>query len=72
VVMLPFVIAGNEAGLEIVHPMAVVVLGGLVSWTLVSLFVLVRLTAPAGEDLLHRWAGAERAPAEAGEREPAV
>jgi Cu/Ag efflux pump CusA len=72
VVMLPFVIAGNEAGLEVVHPMAVVVLGGLVSWTLVSLFLLARVTAPPGEDLLHRWAGVERAPAEAGEREPAV
>ena len=39
-VMLPVVIFGGIAGLELVHPAAVVVLGGLVTSTLLSLFVL--------------------------------
>jgi Cu/Ag efflux pump CusA len=34
---LPFALFGNIAGLEIAHPMAIVVLGGLVTTTLVSL-----------------------------------
>ncbi|MGH9148312.1 MAG: efflux RND transporter permease subunit, partial [Vicinamibacterales bacterium] len=34
---LPFVMFGSIAGLEIAHPMAIVVLGGLVTTTLVSL-----------------------------------
>ncbi|HEX6660048.1 MAG TPA: efflux RND transporter permease subunit, partial [Ilumatobacter sp.] len=38
--VLPFVILGNVAGLEIVNPMAVVLLGGLITSTLLSLFVL--------------------------------
>jgi Cu/Ag efflux pump CusA len=37
-VMLPLALAGNVAGLEIVRPMAVVILGGLVTSTLLSLF----------------------------------
>jgi Cu/Ag efflux pump CusA len=78
-VMLPFVIAGAMPGLEIVHPMAVVVLGGLVTATLLSLFVLPALylrfggraaTLSPEEELMQRWAGAEPARAEAGEREP--
>ncbi len=80
-VMLPFVIAGAEAGLEIVNPMAIVVLGGLVTSTLFSLFVLPAIYLRFGggqpevspeEELMHRWAGVEKAPAKAGEREPAV
>jgi len=65
--LLPFVFLGNRAGLEIVHPMAVVVLGGLVTATLLSLFVVPTLylslggePRPAAEpedELLHRWAG---------------
>ena len=79
--MLPFVIAGAEAGLEIVNPMAIVVLGGLVTSTLFSLFVLPAVYLRFGggqpevspeEELMHRWAGVETAPAKAGEREPAV
>jgi Cu/Ag efflux pump CusA len=76
-VMLPFVIAGTMPGLEIVHPMAVVILGGLVTATLLSLFVLPALylrfggrapTLSPEEELMQRWA----APAEAGDREPAA
>jgi hypothetical protein len=38
--VLPFVILGNVAGLEIVNPMAIVMLGGLITSTLLALFVL--------------------------------
>jgi Cu/Ag efflux pump CusA len=69
--LLPFVVLGSRVGLEIVHPMAAVMLGGLVTATLMSLFVLPALYAGFGgradrdptEDLLHRWAGVEPAPA---------
>jgi Cu/Ag efflux pump CusA len=37
---LPFVILGSRAGLELVHPLAVVLLGGLLTTALVTLFVL--------------------------------
>jgi Cu/Ag efflux pump CusA len=84
VVMLPFVIAGDRAGLEVIHPMAVVILGGLVTSTLLALFVLPTLYLRYGgrrpavspeEDLMRRWAGAEPAAektGESGEPEPAV
>jgi CzcA family heavy metal efflux pump len=38
--LLPFVVMGNTAGLEIVHPMAVTMLGGIVASTLVALFMI--------------------------------
>ena len=41
--VLPFVIMGDVAGLEIVNPMAIVILGGLVTSTLLSLFLLPAL-----------------------------
>ena len=74
-VALPFVVMGARPGLEIVHPMAVVLLGGLVTTTLLALFVLPVLTAGAGaattppgvsaeDDLLHRWIEPEPAGAE--------
>jgi Cu/Ag efflux pump CusA len=48
--LLPFVVLGNIAGLEILHPMAVAILGGLVASAIVSLFVLpalyLRLASP--------------------------
>jgi Cu/Ag efflux pump CusA len=65
--LLPFVFLGNRAGLEIVHPMAVVILGGLVTSTLLSLFVVPALylrfgggprpAMTAEDELMHRWAG---------------
>jgi CzcA family heavy metal efflux pump len=79
VVMLPFVIAGARPGLEVVHPMAVAILGGLVTSTLLVLFVLPALylrfggrqpTVSPEEELMQRWVGAEPAQAEANEREP--
>jgi hypothetical protein len=48
--LLPFVIMGDVAGLEIVHPMAIVMLGGLVTTTLLSLFMLPALYLRFGAD----------------------
>jgi CzcA family heavy metal efflux pump len=39
-VFLPFAVLSHRPGLEVLHPMAVVVLGGLVTATLVTLFVV--------------------------------
>jgi Cu/Ag efflux pump CusA len=39
----PLVVAGNLPGHEIEHPLAVVVLGGLVTSTLLNLFVVPSL-----------------------------
>jgi CzcA family heavy metal efflux pump len=67
-VLAPFVVMGSQPGLEVVHPMAVVVLGGLLTTTFVTLFVLPALCArvataqPPGaideeeDELLRRWA----------------
>ncbi|HSD32875.1 MAG TPA: efflux RND transporter permease subunit [Gemmatimonadales bacterium] len=41
--MLPLIVLGNGAGLEIVHPIAAVILGGLVTATLFSLHVVPAL-----------------------------
>ena len=41
--VLPFVALGNVAGLEIVHPMAAVILGGLVSLAVVTLLLIPAL-----------------------------
>jgi Cu/Ag efflux pump CusA len=38
--VLPVVVLGPRAGLEILHPLAVVLLGGLVSSLVVALFVV--------------------------------
>ena len=45
VAMLPIVIAGPIAGLELLHPLAITVLGGLVTTALLSLFVVPGLFA---------------------------
>ncbi|MEY2477805.1 MAG: hypothetical protein QOG87_3120 [Actinomycetota bacterium] len=42
-VFLPLLFFGGRAGFEIVHPMAAVVIGGLVTTTIVSVFVLPAL-----------------------------
>jgi CzcA family heavy metal efflux pump len=80
-VMLPFVIAGDMPGLEVLYPMSIVILGGLVTTTLLSLFALPALylrfaggreprLAPE-EELMHRWAGVEPEPAGPREQEGA-
>jgi Cu/Ag efflux pump CusA len=38
--LVPLVVLGNRPGHEIEHPMAIVILGGLVTSTLLNLFVL--------------------------------
>jgi Cu/Ag efflux pump CusA len=38
--LVPFVLAGDTAGIEVVRPMAIVVLGGLITTALLDLFVL--------------------------------
>lgn len=43
VAVLPIVVLGPVAGLELLHPMAVALLGGLVSTTVLSLFILPAL-----------------------------
>ena len=45
---LPFVVMGNTAGLEIVHPMAVAALGGILTSTLITLAVVPALYAKFG------------------------
>jgi CzcA family heavy metal efflux pump len=72
-IVAPFVVMGSRPGLEVVHPMAVVILGGLLTTTFVSLFVLPALCArltparPSGvdeeeEELLRRWVEVEPQP----------
>jgi Cu/Ag efflux pump CusA len=41
--LAPLILAGDRAGLEIIRPMAVVILGGLLTTTLTTLFVLPAL-----------------------------
>ena len=41
--LLPFIFMGNIPGLEIVHPMAIVIVGGLITSTLLNLFALPAL-----------------------------
>ncbi len=50
VAMLPVVVAGPIAGLELLHPLAITVLGGLVSTALLSLFVVPGLFAARAWD----------------------
>jgi Cu/Ag efflux pump CusA len=41
--LVPLVLAGNIPGHEIEHPMAIVILGGLITSTLVNLFIVPAL-----------------------------
>jgi CzcA family heavy metal efflux pump len=50
--VLPFIVLGDVAGLEIARPMAVFVLGGLVTSTLLTLFVLPTLYLHSGPRLV--------------------
>ena len=65
VVALPFVVLGSRPGLEVVSPMALVIVGGLVTSTFLSLFLLPALYLRFGrrqatvfpeEEDLDRWA----------------
>lgn len=48
-VFVPFILSGNVAGHEVLRPMAFVILGGLVTTTLINLFVLPVLYLRFGE-----------------------
>lgn len=48
--LVPLIIAGNSPGHEIEHPMAIVILGGLVSSTALNLFLMPSLYARFGAD----------------------
>jgi CzcA family heavy metal efflux pump len=48
--LVPLIVAGNAPGHEIEHPMAIVILGGLVSSTLLNLFLMPALYARFGKD----------------------
>jgi CzcA family heavy metal efflux pump len=57
--LVPLVIAGNTPGHEIEHPMAIVILGGLVTSTVVNLFIVPALYLRFGKrDIDHGGAGA--------------
>lgn len=47
--IVPLVVAGDRPGHEIEHPMAIVILGGLASSTLLTLFVLPTVYARFGK-----------------------
>lgn len=71
VVFAPIAFAGNAAGLEIVQPMAVVVLGGLVTTTVVNVFVVPVLYFRYGF-LLDRDSWTDDLLAPASEQQPAA
>jgi Cu/Ag efflux pump CusA len=56
--LLPLMVAGNIAGTEIVQPMAVVILGGLVTSTLLTLVILPALYLRFGSSVVPATAGA--------------
>jgi Cu/Ag efflux pump CusA len=47
--VLPLVISGDKPGQEIEHPMAIVILGGIVTSTLINLLILPALYLKFGE-----------------------
>ena len=48
--LLPLVLWGNRPGHEIEHPMAIVIIGGLASSTVMNLFLLPALYLRYGRD----------------------
>ncbi|MFK4872515.1 efflux RND transporter permease subunit [Novosphingobium sp. ZW T3_23] len=48
--LVPLIVAGNAPGHEIEHPMAIVILGGLISSTMLNLFLMPALYARYGEE----------------------
>jgi Cu/Ag efflux pump CusA len=69
--VLPFVLLGDIAGLELLQPMAIVVLGGLVTSALVALFVVPALY-PAASSRPIETAVKTPKPTITGEPEPAT
>jgi Cu/Ag efflux pump CusA len=57
--MLPFAVLGSRPGLELLHPMALVTLGGLATTVLVTLFVIpglyVHLASDAEQGITEDW-----------------
>jgi len=60
--LVPLVIAGSIPGHEIEHPLAIVILGGLFTSTLLNLFVVPSLYLRFGKGRNSRSPGAERVP----------
>ena len=58
--LVPLVVAGSIPGHEIEHPMAIVILGGLLTATLLNLFVLADAVPPVRQ--------AESGPVDVGNR----
>ena len=57
-IALPFAVRGDVAGLEILHPAALVIIGGLVTSTILTLFVIPTLylrLAPGGSAQAHEF-----------------
>ena len=50
--LVPIVVGGDRAGYEIEHPLAVVILGGLVTSTVLNLFVVPALYLWLGRPLI--------------------
>jgi Cu/Ag efflux pump CusA len=48
--LVPLIVAGNAPGHEIEHPMAIVILGGLISSTALNLLLLPALYARYGKE----------------------
>jgi Cu/Ag efflux pump CusA len=52
---VPIVLGGTRAGYEIEHPLAVVILGGLFTSTLLNLFIVPALYLKYGRSALTKW-----------------
>jgi multidrug efflux pump subunit AcrB len=56
--LVPLIAAGNIAGQEIEYPMGVVILGGLISSTVLNLFVVPSLYLRFAKSIVRRSGGA--------------